>query len=58
IWKEGIVPDQTVALPIASSPVRPKDAETLPLAELRDSGDSQLLAAIAAVTALNLSQSP
>ena len=58
IWKEGIVPDQTVALPIASSPVRPKDAEKLTLAELRESGDSQLLAAIDAVTALNLSQSP
>ncbi|MDQ3043957.1 MAG: S41 family peptidase [Chloroflexota bacterium] len=51
IWKEGIVPDQTVALPLDSYPIRPKDATLLTAAALRASGDDQLIAAFDAVTA-------
>ncbi len=49
IWREGIVPDEVVALPVGVGQVVPNDYATLGSGGLAASGDTQLKAAIAAL---------
>jgi carboxyl-terminal processing protease len=45
-WHKGIAPDLTVALPDNQEPLRPDSERDLTEAQLRDSGDTQLLRAL------------
>jgi carboxyl-terminal processing protease len=47
IWHTGIAPDHSVSLPSGIEPLAPEDLETLGTGGLAQSGDVQLLAAIA-----------
>lgn len=47
IWRNGLEPDVTVELPDGARPILPEDLEGSSEADLRASGDAQLLAALA-----------
>lgn len=47
IWRNGLEPDLTVELPEGARPILPDDLEGATEADVRASGDAQLLAAIA-----------
>jgi carboxyl-terminal processing protease len=46
IWHQGLDPDVTVALPSDVEPLQPLTERDLTAAQLRDSGDAQLLRAL------------
>jgi carboxyl-terminal processing protease len=46
IWHQGLDPDVTVALPSDAEPLQPLTERDLTAAQLRDSGDAQLLRAL------------
>ena len=46
IWKQGITPDVTVALPVGTAPVLPRNEKDMAPEQLRSSGDAQLLKAL------------
>ncbi|HUO25809.1 MAG TPA: S41 family peptidase [Candidatus Aquilonibacter sp.] len=47
IWHKGIKPNVAIALPSGASPVFPETGRTIPVRQLQDSEDAQLLRAIA-----------
>ncbi len=49
IWREGLVPDEVVALPGGAAQVVPDDFATLPAGGLSTTSDAQLKAALAAL---------
>jgi C-terminal processing protease CtpA/Prc len=49
IWREGLVPDEVVALPQGAAMVVPDDFATLPPGGLATTSDAQLKAALAAL---------
>lgn len=52
IWKKGVKPDQTIALPLGVRPVRPKDEAKATFASLKAGKDTQLFAAFARLTGI------
>jgi carboxyl-terminal processing protease len=53
IWHHGIEPDVTVALPPDAFPLFPRQEQGLTAAQLKETEDRQLLAGLAALTALS-----
>ena len=49
IWREGLVPDEVVALPDGAAQIVPDDFATLPAGGLATTSDAQLKAALAAL---------
>lgn len=50
IWHKGISPDVAVSLPVGASPLDPEIEQDLTPAQLRSSGDTQLLQALDSLT--------
>ncbi len=50
IWHKGITPDLVVSLPTGVQPLFPEEAAAMSAAQLRDSSDKQLLAALDLLT--------
>ncbi len=58
IWHHGIVPDVSVTLPSDVNPLTPPAEQDMTPAQLRASGDTQLLAALDSLTTATAERSP